>query len=230
MAQANGAKTKICGTTTIEDARLAAKHGADYFGVVVETDFSPRSLTIEQAKPLFIDPPIDAVALVFKMKPERLHELIATLHPFAVQFLHLEEIGFIRQLKARYPAVQLWQSIHLPEAGKEVDFDNFQKTVQEYVDAGIDLLIFDTVAVMGGVTKFGGTGLTSDWDVVNRLINQVETNVPIWLAGGINPDNVAESIRKVQPAGVDLCSGVEAEPGKKDPDKVRRLIENARSC
>ena len=230
MVQASRAKTKICGTTTIEDARLAAEHGADYFGVVVETDFSPRSLTIEQAKPLFADPPIDAVALVFEMKPERLHQLIATLTPFAVQFLHLEEIDLIRQLKEQYPAVQLWQSIHLPEAGKDVDFILFQQTVQEYVDAGIDLLIFDTVAVMGGVTKFGGTGLTSDWDVVNRLIDKVKTSVPIWLAGGINPENVAESIKKVQPAGVDLCSGVEAEPGKKDPDKVRRLIENVRSC
>ncbi len=220
-------KTKICGTTTIEDARLAAEHGADYFGVVVEVDFSPRSLTVEQAVPLFVDPPIDAVALVFEMTPERLHQLIAALHPFAVQFLHLEDISLIRELKKQYPAMQLWQSIHLPEAGKKVDCNLFQETVRNYVDAGIDVLIFDTVAVMGGVTKFGGTGLTSDWDVVNQLIEQVDTDIPIWLAGGINPDNVAESIAKVQPAGVDLCSGVEAEPGRKDPEKVRRLIANA---
>ncbi|HIP38097.1 MAG TPA: phosphoribosylanthranilate isomerase [Desulfocapsa sulfexigens] len=221
---------KICGTTSIEDAKLAAEYGAEYFGVVVEVDFSPRSLTIDQAKPLFDESPLgktEKVALVFHMKPERLQQLVATLAPHAVQFLNLEDISHIRELKKQFPELQLWQSIHLPEAGGDVDFNSFRDTVQEYVDAGIDLLIFDTVAVLKGVKKFGGTGLTSDWDVVKQLIDQVETSVPIWLAGGIDPDNVAKSIRTVQPGGVDLCSGVEAEPGRKDPEKVRRLIENA---
>ncbi|HHD56837.1 MAG TPA: phosphoribosylanthranilate isomerase [Desulfobulbaceae bacterium] len=222
---------KICGTTSLEDAGLAARYGADFFGVVVEVDFSPRSLTIDQAKPIFSAAPLGetkGVALVFHMKPERLHKLIAVLHPHAVQFLNLADISLIRELKQRYSDLELWQSIHLPEAGKEVDFSSFQQTVREYADAGIDLLIFDTVAVLKGVQKFGGTGLVSDWHVVRQLIDQVETSVPIWLAGGITPENVAESIETVHPSGVDLCSGVEAEPGSKDPEKVRRLIENSR--
>ena len=222
---------KICGTTNLDDAELAARYGADYFGVVVEVDFSPRSLTIDQAKPIFSAAPLGetkGVALVFHMKPERLHKLIAVLHPHAVQFLNLADIAHIRELKKRYPDLELWQSIHLPEAGKEVDFSSFQQTVREYADAGIDLLVFDTVAVLKGVQKFGGTGLVSDWHVVRQLIDQVETSVPIWLAGGIHPENVAEAIETVHPAGVDLCSGVEAEPGNKDPEKVRRLIENSR--
>ena len=219
---------KICGTTSIRDAQLAAEYGADYFGVVVEVDFSPRSLTIENAEPLFENPPTTAVALVFNMEPERLHHLIKTLNPFAVQFLHLEKVSFIRELKAQYPSLHLWQSIHLPEAGKEVDFHTFRDLVQEYVDAGIDLLIFDTVAVMKGVKKFGGTGLISDWDVVKELMDQIQTSVPVWLAGGIDPENVSKAIKTVQPKGVDLCSGVEAKPGIKDPDKVRLLIEQAK--
>ena len=223
---------KICGTTSLEDARIAAEYGADYFGVVVEVDFSPRSLTIDQAQPIFDQSPMNGtfgVALVFHMKHDRLQQLITTLQPHAVQFLNLEEIFLIRELKQQFPDLQLWQSIHLPEAGKDVDFKSFRETVQEYVDAGIDLLIFDTVAVLKGVKKFGGTGLTSDWDVVRQLIDQVKTSVPIWLAGGIGPENVARAIAAVQPSGVDLCSGVEAEPGIKDTDKVRQLIENARS-
>jgi len=220
---------KICGTTTIHDAKMAAEYGSDYFGVVVEVDFSPRSLTIEDSRPLFDNPPIDAVALVFNMEVERLHHLIKTLKPFAVQFLHLEKVSLIRELKEHYPNVQLWQSIHLPEAGKDVDFNAFKDSVQKYVDAGIDLLIFDTVAVMKGVTKFGGTGLISDWDVVKVLMDQIETSVPVWLAGGINPDNVRKAIQTVHPKGVDLCSGVEAKPGEKDPDKVRRLVEQAKN-
>lgn len=219
---------KICGTTTLHDAQMAAECGADYFGVVVEVDFSPRSLTIKEAEPLFENPPIDAVALVFNMKPERLHSLIETLHPYAVQFLHLEQPVFIKELKTQYPDLKLWQSIHLPETGKDVDLNPFRDSIQNYVAAGIDLLIFDTVAVMKGVTKYGGTGLVSDWDVVNELMDQIQTSVPIWLAGGINPDNTHQAIKTVQPDGVDLCSGVEAKPGTKDPDKVRRLIEQSR--
>ncbi len=221
---------KICGTTSIKDAKLAADYGAEYFGVVVEVDFSPRSLTIDQAKPLFDEAPMgrtEGVALVFHMKPQRLQHLITTLTPHAVQFLNLEDLAHIRELKQQFPKLQLWQSVHLPEAGGDVDFNSFRDTVQAYVDAGIDLLIFDTVAVLKGVKKFGGTGLTSDWGIVKQLIDQVETSVPIWLAGGIDPDNVAKSIKTVQPGGVDLCSGVEAEPGKKDPEKVRLLVENA---
>ncbi len=221
---------KICGTTSVDDARLAAEHGADYFGVVVEVDFSPRSLTVDEARPLFTDPPIPGVALVFNMVPERLRELIATLQPAAVQFLNLEALDHIRELKKTYPDLQIWQSIHLPEAGQDVDLERFKKTVQDYVDAGADLLIFDTVAVLGGVTKFGGTGRVSDWDLVKQLIDQSGSRVPIWLAGGINPDNVAEAIQAVQPDGVDLCSGVEASPGIKDPDKVRLLIERAKTA
>ncbi len=227
----NHCGVKICGTTSLEDAQLAAGYGADYFGVVVEVDFSPRSLTIDQAKPLFDQSPINrtaGVALVFHMKPARLRHLMACLHPHAVQFLNPEDFSHIRELKQQFPDVRLWQSIHLPEAGKEIDFNAFLERVQAYVEAGIDLLIFDTVAVLKGVQKFGGTGMVSDWHVVRQLIDQVDTSVPVWLAGGIDPDNVAAAIAAVRPAGVDLCSGVEAAPGRKDPEKIRRLIENSR--
>jgi phosphoribosylanthranilate isomerase len=155
--------------------------------------------------------------------------LVDTLNPHAVQFLNLEDLSHIRKLKKEYPEMEIWQSIHLPEAGRNVDLDRFRKTVRDYVDAGADLLIFDTVAVLNGVTKFGGTGLVSDWHLVKQLIDQSGSRVPIWLAGGINPDNVTEAIRTVRPDGVDLCSGVEASPGTKDPDKVRQLIKRAKS-
>ena len=63
-----GYKTKICGATNLDDVRLSADEGADFFGVVVEVDFSPRSQTVDEAGPLFAAPPIPGVALVFKMQ------------------------------------------------------------------------------------------------------------------------------------------------------------------
>ena len=153
-----GYKAKICGTTNLEDVKLSADEGADCFGVVVEVDFSPRSLTVEDAGPLFAEPTIPGVALVFKMKEERIETVIQALNPFAVQFLDPADISLLKRLKSAYPSVEMWQSIHLPQAGKETDFEHFKKTVEDYVDAGVDSLLFDTVAVSQGKDKVRRNG------------------------------------------------------------------------
>lgn len=217
-------KVKICGTTNGEDAKRSADEGADFFGVVVEVDFSPRALSLDKAKPLFTAPAIPGVALVFNMEDARTRQVIQELNPFAVQFLGESDTQFIKGLKQAYPSTELWQSVHLPEAGKAVDFDHFRKAVENYIDAGIDALIFDTVAVFQGTMKFGGTGLTCDWDIVKKLMDAVQSSVPVWLAGGIRPENAEAAIIATDPYGIDLCSGVEAEPGKKDPLKIRALM------
>jgi phosphoribosylanthranilate isomerase len=218
-------KAKICGTTNLKDAELAATEGADYFGVVVDVTFSPRSLSIEEASVLFAAPPIPGVALVFHMEAARVETLIRQLNPFGVQFLNPADPLFIRQLKQRYPEMELWQSLHLPKAGEIVDRQHFQQSVQTYVAAGIDSLVFDTAAMSKDQMKFGGTGLTSDWEIVKDLMRSVRGKVPVWLAGGIHPGNVAEALDRVDPHGIDLCSGVEAAPGRKDPEKIRSLMQ-----
>lgn len=220
-----GYRVKICGTTNIEDANLAAVAGADYFGVVVEVDFSPRSLTIEEGGALFSSPPIPAVALVFNMSEERLKYLIHTLHPYAVQFLSQEVPDLIRRLKSAFPEIELWQSVHLPQAGETVDMEGIRNAVAAYLQAGVDLLLYDTVATIKGVRKFGGTGLCSNWGVVRNIMDEIKTGVPVLLAGGINPENAAAALIEVNPDGLDLCSGVESVPGKKDPAKIKSLMD-----
>ena len=222
-------KVKICGTTNVEDAQMTADAGADFFGVVVEVDFSPRSLTIDAAKPLFSMPVLPPVALVYNMASARVETLIQQLNPFAVQFLSLAEPSFVTYLKKTYPAVEVWQSIHLPQAGEAVDLENFNKTVQASLGGGVDALLFDTAALSKGKMKFGGTGITSDWDIVKELMDSIPGTVPIWLAGGINPDNVGEAIDKINPYGIDLCSGVEATRGKKDAAKLASLMTTIRA-
>ncbi len=208
---------------------LAARAGADYFGVVVEVDFSPRSLTIEQAAELFTSPPIPAVALVFHMSGERLKYLVHTLKPYAIQFLSQESPDLIRELKLDFPGVELWQSIHLPQTGGTVDLEAVKNAIGEYLHAGVDLILYDTVATIKGIQKFGGTGLCSDWDAVRNIMDEIKTGVPVLLAGGINPDNAVAALTAVHPDGLDLCSGVESVPGKKDHDKVIALMNAVRS-
>ncbi len=94
--------------------------------------------------------------------------------------------------------------------------------------AGVDALLFDTAALSKGAMKFGGTGVTSDWDIVKELMDAMRGTLPIWLAGGINPDNVGEAIDRINPYGIDLCSGVEATRGKKDAAKLRSLMTTIR--
>lgn len=223
-----GYRVKICGTTNMEDALMAARAGADYFGVVVEVDFSPRSLTIEEAAELFSSPPIPAVALVFHMGEERLRCLIKTLKPHAVQFLSQESPELIKRLKLEYPGVEMWQSLHLPQAGGAVDPDGIKKSIAGYLESGVDLLLYDTVATVNGRQKYGGTGLCPDWSAVRSIMTEIDAGVPVLLAGGINPGNAAAALAEVDPDGLDLCSGVESVPGKKDNDKVIALMDAIR--
>lgn len=217
-----GCKVKICGTTSLAEAILAVDAGADYIGVVVEVGFSPRSLTIEEAGEIFSSAPLPSIALVFEMPEERLHILIKTLNPFAVQFLSQEPLMLIKNLKQTFPMLEIWQSIHLPADGMKADIQKIKNIVKNYIIAGVDVLLLDTVATIQGIQKFGGTGITSDWNLVKEIIQEV--NIPVYLAGGINPQNVSAAIEEISPYGIDLCSGVEAVPGKKDVTKLKALM------
>ncbi|BAF58804.1 phosphoribosylanthranilate isomerase [Pelotomaculum thermopropionicum SI] len=227
-----GCQVKICGITSIEDARLAAGAGADFIGVVVEIGFSPRSLTVEEAKAVFASAPVPAVALVFEMKPERIEHMVLKLKPFAVQFISPEGPDLAGRLKRLQPRLNIWQSLHLPaKAGSSgVSFDEREvlRRVRQCREAGVDAVLFDTAAVLNGVTRLGGTGQTSNWEVAGRLVKA--SPLPAFLAGGINPANVRQAVEKVRPYGIDLCSGVEKSPGKKCPVKLKALMESLRQA
>lgn len=220
-----GCKVKICGITNLEDARLAAAEGADYIGVVVDVSFSPRSLTIEQAGKIFASPYRPTVALVHQMSFTKLELLISSLKPFAVQFLSPAAHVIVRAKKI-YPGVQMWQSIHLPPADEQVNRPEIERLVRECSEAGADLIVFDTAAVISGSKRFGGTGRQSNWQLVKQLVKNCP--LPAFLAGGINPSNAAQAIAFVKPAGIDLCSGVEALPGQKSLNKLRALMTEVR--
>ncbi len=229
ISMKDGCRVKICGITSLSDAGLAAGVGADYIGVVIEVAFSPRSMGINEASPLFTSAPLPAVALVHQMEPERLEELLLKLRPHAVQFLSPEGPELAVRLKNLQPGLQIWQSLFLPAGGEVVagfDFETLASKTARCQEAGVDVVLFDTAAIASG--RFGGTGLTGDWDLAGRLVR--EATLPAFLAGGINPGNIRKAVEAVRPFGIDLCSGVEECPGKKSFAKLKALMEALRQA
>ncbi|OPY59975.1 MAG: N-(5'-phosphoribosyl)anthranilate isomerase [Pelotomaculum sp. PtaU1.Bin065] len=226
-----GCRVKICGITNTEDANMAAGEGADYIGAVIEVSYSPRAQTVESAAPIFATPPVPAVALVHQMRPDRLTELVTRLKPFAVQFLSQDGAAMAGQLKKIAPGMEIWQSLFLPAAGdsdSKFDPEAMLRQVEQCREAGVDAVVLDTAAVINGVVRFGGTGTTGQWDQAARVV--ADSALPAFLAGGIKPENVREAVESVRPFGIDLCSGVELQTGKKSLVKLRSLMEEVQKA
>lgn len=220
-------RVKLCGAGSVQDALLAEAHGADYVGVCVGVPFSERNRAPEIARAIFTAVSAPGVALFFNKPPEETADIFQTLGADAVQLLGQETPKQTADLKKRIDG-EVWKSLFLPAEGDSgaADASALQEQMRQYADAGADKLLFDTAAFAGGKFRFGGTGRRSDWNLCRDLI--AAAPVPTFLSGGINPENAAEACRLVQPYGIDLCSGVEASRGKRDPEKTASLMRAVR--
>ncbi len=209
---------------------MAADAGADYLGVLVDVPGSERSLTIDKAKAIAESSSIPVVVLLSGKGVEEIASIAEILHPFAVHLLGQMPCQAICELKQRLDC-QVWQTVYLPVRGQaEADIDALKGSMQSYEQAGADLIIIDTMSLAadGKVGRYGGTGKTGDWGAAKELVASVD--VPVFLAGGINPDNVREAIRRVDPYGVDLATGVESSKCHRDPEKVEKLMQEVRKA
>jgi phosphoribosylanthranilate isomerase len=223
----NRCKVKICGTTSVADARMAADAGADYSGVVVEVPFSERSVPIDSATDIAQQTPIPTVILVFDRPTDWVREAAAQIKPFAIQLLGHEPPAEVAELKETV-SCEVWKSLFLPtENDPAADGKAIFAQIEAYIAAGADALLFDTADFSSGQARFGGTGKRSDWNLSAQLIQTCK--VPAFLSGGIRPENVRAAIETVRPYGVDLCSGVEASKGVRDQQKLDRLMQHARA-
>lgn len=214
---------KICGITSIHDARLAADAGADYIGVLVDVAVSERTRSATQAAEIASKSPIPTVILLYNRSTSDIREIVAQVQPFAVQLLGQESPQQVEELK-RTGTCEFWKSVYLPAGSpKNVDIPAVQEEMQAYWGAGADFLLFDSVDMSLEKPRYGGTGKTCDWNVAAGLI--AKSPLPVFFAGGIRPENVKAAIETIRPHGIDLCSGVEASKGIKDPSKLERLME-----
>ena len=223
MSKESDCSVKICGITSIHDARLAADAGADYAGVLVDVAVSPRTRSTAQAVEIATESPIPTVLLLYNRATSDIQEAVTQIQPFAIQLLGQESPQQVEKLR-RTVTCQLWKSVYLPAGSPEnVDMPTVRAEMQAYRDAGADFLLFDSVDLSGEKPRYGGTGKTCDWNVAAALI--AESPLPVFFAGGIRPENVKAAIETIRPHGIDLCSGVEASKGIKDPHKLELLME-----
>ena len=227
MSEKSRCKVKICGTTSIHDACLAADAGADYSGVLVDVASSERSLTTSEAVEIAAESPIPTVLLLDNRTTSDIQEAVSQIDPFAVQLLGQETPQQVEELK-RVVTCQLWKSIYFPAGGLlDMDMQKFQERMQTYRDAGADFLLYDSVDTTVNPPRHGGTGKKFDWGTAAALI--AKSPLPVFLAGGIRPENVKAAIETIKPHGIDLCSGVEGKKGVKDKQKLERLMEQVRN-
>jgi len=199
-------KVKICGITNAEDASMAVEAGADALGFVFY-DKSPRCIAPEKAADIIreIPPFVTVVGLFVNAGIDFVNATADRCRLDIIQLHGDETPDFCSLVKRR--VVKVFRIRDAQSLGP----------MKDYRVAGCLLDAYSPQA-------YGGTGFTFNWEIAR----DAKKYGPIILAGGLTPDNIRQAVEAVQPYAVDVSSGVEAAPGKKDPDKVRRFIENAK--
>jgi phosphoribosylanthranilate isomerase len=203
-------KIKVCGITNAEDAAMAIAAGADALGFIFYRN-SPRYIEPTAAAHIIgtLPPLVTPVGVFVNEELKVVRDLMDSCG-LALAQLHGDETASYCMELAR-PVLK---------AIRVKDRASFLALAEYKGRAGVRGFIVDTYAK----EAYGGTGQVMDWS----LAAEAAKTTTLILAGGLTPDNVSQAIRTVRPYGVDVSSGVESAPGKKDPDKVRAFVEAVR--
>lgn len=211
---------KICANTSIEDACLAADLGADAVGFV----FAPSSRRVTPQQVALIVPHLPAsvekIGVFVETSFDEIAAAVETAGLTGAQLHWNAPVQLTAQLRERFGAgLRIVRTIHFT-IGEPAPLLTAMDP-----DDDVDAILVDSRTT----TASGGTGQKFDWDQAATTLFHASTR-PVIAAGGLTPENVAEAIGILKPWGVDVASGVEAMPGKKDPAKLRAFIENARAA
>jgi phosphoribosylanthranilate isomerase len=208
-------RVKICGITRKEDLDAAAEAGADAVGFVVGVASSPRNLSLSEAERLIRQVP-PFVKSVLVTVPRSIDDFAAyeKLNPDVIQ-IHGENLHAAASVRLKLPNTLLIGAVNAQLA---TDLD-----AVSIVSKMFNAVLLDSFAD----GRYGGTGVVHDWELSKR-VKQVIQPKPLILAGGLNPENVAEAVRTVEPYAVDVSSGVEQQAGIKSHRKIVEFVKNAK--
>ena len=202
-------RAKICGITRVEDVHAVVNAGADAIGFVFYPP-SPRAVTAEQAAQLVqaIAPYVQVVGLFVNHLANEIQDILQTVHLDIVQF-HGDETPEQCQTIAQQVGRRWYKAIQV-----KPDLDVVTE-IQRYQDAGASAVLLDA----WHPDLKGGTGHSFDWETFPKL------DIPLILAGGLNPDNIEQAILTTQAYAVDVSGGVESAKGIKDQQLIERFMQ-----
>jgi phosphoribosylanthranilate isomerase len=240
---------KICCIGSLEEARLALRHGATSIGLVSRMPSGPgpipEDLIAEIAAALPRD--TDSVLLTSKLTVSEIAGQHQRCRTRSIQLCAMLPLEAYPTLRATLPEVRIIQALHVPAGHGLREAASLAAHVDAFLldSGGIDELAADAECpggpgrtlrdggceagdiAPGSLRTLGGTGRTHDWEKSRAICEAV--SLPVYLAGGLRPENVAAAIRQVRPYGVDVCTGVRTA-GRLDEAKLREFIRAAREA
>lgn len=209
-------KVKICCISSLEEAQTAIRAGASALGLVAEMPSGPGVISDDTIRAIArsVPPPIATFLLTSRTDTARIAAHQQATGANTVQIVDALTSGSYAELRAALPGIALVQVIHVVD---EASLDE-ALTIAPQVDA----LLLDSGNPNLAVKELGGTGRVHNWAISRQIVEQA--GIPVFLAGGLRPDNVRAAVDAVQPWGLDLCSGVRTE-GRLDEQKLTAFFE-----
>ena len=200
-------KVKICGMTNLKDVKVAVDGGVDAVGFIFYKK-SPRSVTMQAVRKIVLELPpfVDSVGVFVNETAEQINKIADRCNLDRVQLHGNESPTFCKKIRRR-----------VIKAIRVKDIQSLKKLS----DYPVSSFLLDTFSE----DQYGGTGRVFDWN----LAYPAKKYGPIILAGGLTPNNVRQAIQRIQPYGVDVCSGVESQPGIKDHKKMQIFLKNVKA-
>ena len=207
VASEKQVKVKVCGMTSLKDALNAVEGGADAVGFIFYKK-SPRSVTMKTVREIVLELPpfVDTVGVFVDETAEQINKIADYCNLDIIQLHGDESPTFCKKIRRK-----------VIKAFRIKDMQSVKKLSSFQVSG----FLLDTFSD----NLHGGTGKVFDWN----LALPAKKFGPVIMAGGLTPNNVQQAVRQIRPYGVDVCSGVESEPGIKDHKKVRAFLNNAKA-
>ncbi len=210
---------KICGLKTIDTVKVAVKAGANHIGFIFYPP-SPRAISPQNAAYLarFIPNPVKRVAVFVNARDEKIFEVVKAVSPHILQLHGTESPERVLKIKELF-RIPIMKAIKI-STSKDIDLAHIY-------DKSADIILFDTKPPEEARALLpGGNGLAFDWELLTSFRN----NIPWFLSGGLDAENVQKAIQISGARSIDVSSGVESRPGEKQSSKILSFIEAVHKC
>ncbi|MEP6733097.1 MAG: phosphoribosylanthranilate isomerase [bacterium] len=213
-------RVKVCCIASVEEAELALEAGADALGLVSAMPSGPGVIRDEDIASIvtWVGNRAATVLLTSRLSADRIDEQLRGAQPSVLQICDALPDGELAIVRERHPDIVLMPVVHVR------DSNSIDEAV--YLGSSADAILLDSGNPFATVKELGGTGRVHDWRVSRAIRDAV--GVPLFLAGGLHADNVADAVRTVNPFGVDVCSGVRRD-GRLDRAKLFAFVSAARA-